>query len=107
MATFRKRGPYQWEAQIRRRGYPAQSKTFETKAEAEAWAKMIESEMSRGVWISRSEAEATTLYEALMRYEEEVSPANVPLLYRKNHAIEARCLCCLYKARVIGAHSFV
>lgn len=75
MATFRKRGPYQWEAQIRRRGYPAQSKTFETKAEAEAWAKMIESEMSRGVWISRSEAEATTLYEALTRYEEEVSPA--------------------------------
>ncbi len=75
MATFRKRGPYQWEAQIRRRGYPAQSKTFETKAEAEAWAKMIESEMSRGVWVSRSEAEATTLYEALMRYEVEVSPA--------------------------------
>ena len=74
MATFRKRGPYQWEAQIRRRGYPPQSKTFETKAEAEAWAKMIESEMSRGVWISRSEAEATTLYEALTRYEEEVSP---------------------------------
>ncbi len=60
---------------MRRRGYPAQSKTFNTKAEAEAWAKMIESEMSRGVWVSRSEAEATTLYEALTRYEEEVSPA--------------------------------
>ncbi len=75
MATFRKRGPYQWEAQIRRRGYPSQSKTFETKAEAEAWAKMIESEMSRGVWMNRSEAEATTLYEALVRYEEEISPA--------------------------------
>lgn len=75
MATFRKRGPYQWEAQIRRRGYPAQSKTFETKAEAEAWANMIESEMSRGVWVSRGEAEATTLYEALTRYEAEVVPA--------------------------------
>jgi integrase len=75
MATFRKRGPYQWEAQIRRRGYPAQSKTFETKAEAEAWANMIESEMSRGVWLSRGEAEATTLYEALTRYEAEVVPA--------------------------------
>ncbi|CAH2900318.1 MAG: Shufflon-specific DNA recombinase [uncultured Paraburkholderia sp.] len=75
MATFRKRGPYQWEAQIRRRGYPAQSKTFETKAEAEAWANMIESEMSRGVWVSRSEAEATTLHEALTRYKAEVVPA--------------------------------
>ncbi|HDR9088092.1 TPA: site-specific integrase [Burkholderia vietnamiensis] len=73
MPAIRKRGQYQWEAQVRRRGYPAQSKTFTTKAEAEAWASMIESEMSRGVWVSRSEAEATTLYEALKRYEEEVS----------------------------------
>lgn len=73
MPTIRKRGQYQWEAQVRRRGYPAQSKTFTTKAEAEAWASMIESEISRGVWVSRSEAEATTLYEALERYEEEVS----------------------------------
>lgn len=75
MASIRKRGQYQWEAQVRRRGYPAQSKTFNTKAEAEAWANMIESEMSRGAWVSRSEAEATTLYEALTRYEEEISPA--------------------------------
>jgi integrase len=75
MASIRKRGQHQWEAQIRRRGYPPQSKTFNTKAEAEAWAKTIESEMSRGVWLSRSEAEATTLYQALERYEREVSPA--------------------------------
>lgn len=74
MATFRKRGPYQWEAQIRKRGYPAQSKTFNTKAEAEAWAKMIESEMARGVWLSRGEAESTTLREALGRYQAEIVP---------------------------------
>lgn len=74
MATFRKRGPFQWEAQIRKRGYPAQSKTFNTKAEAEAWAKMIESEMARGVWMSRGEAESTTLREALERYEAEIVP---------------------------------
>lgn len=74
MAAFRKRGPHQWEAQIRRRGFPAQSKTFNTKAEAEAWAQMIESEMSRGVWLSRSEAEATTLHESLDRYEREITP---------------------------------
>lgn len=75
MAAFRKRGPHQWEAQIRRRGFPAQSKTFNTKAEAEAWAQMIESEMSRGVWLSRSEAEATTLRESLDRYEREITPS--------------------------------
>lgn len=74
MATLRKRGPYQWEAQVRRRGYPATSKTFETKAEAEAWSAMIESEMARGVWVSRSEAESTTLRELLDRYAREVVP---------------------------------
>ncbi|SAK40718.1 recombinase [Caballeronia fortuita] len=73
MPTIRKRGQYQWEAQVRRRGYPAQSRTFNTKAEAEAWAGMIESEMSRGIWVSRSEAETTTVYEALIRYEGEIS----------------------------------
>ncbi|WP_407971007.1 integrase [Burkholderia pyrrocinia] len=86
MPTIRKRGQYQWEAQVRRRGYPAQSKTFTTKAEAEAWANVIESEMSRGVWVSRNEAEATTLYEALKRYEEEIS------LSKKGAAQEASVL---------------
>ena len=74
MAAINKRGPYQWRAQIRRHGFPPLSKTFTTKAEAEAWAKMNESEMARGVWVSRGEAEATTLHEALERYEEEVTP---------------------------------
>ncbi|WP_165386511.1 hypothetical protein [Pseudomonas orientalis] len=43
MATIRNRGEHQWEAQIRRKGYPAQRKTFETKSDAQAWARMIES----------------------------------------------------------------
>jgi hypothetical protein len=59
MATIRNRGEYQWEVQIRRKGYPAQRKTFETKADAQAWARMIESEMDRGVFVSRAEAERT------------------------------------------------
>ncbi|MHA3607953.1 hypothetical protein [Yersinia enterocolitica] len=62
MATIRKRGAYQLETQIRKRGFPSQTKTFNTKAEADAWAKMVESEMARGVWLSRSESESTTLY---------------------------------------------
>ncbi len=74
MATIRKRGPYQWEAQIRRKGFPHQQKTFNTKNEASAWASMIESEMSRGIWVSRSEAEETTLLEALVRYGKEITP---------------------------------
>lgn len=75
MATFRRRGRYSWQVQVRRRGWPPQSNTFETKAEAEAWAAMIESEMSRGVWLDRSEAENTTLGALLDRYEAEIVPA--------------------------------
>ena len=73
MATIRKRGDRQWEVRVRKRGYPIQSKTFETKARAEGWAREIESEMDRGVFLSRAEAENTTLREALQRYESEVT----------------------------------
>jgi hypothetical protein len=48
MATFRKRGDYQWEAQIRRKGHSAISKTFTTRVDAELWAATNESEMGRG-----------------------------------------------------------
>lgn len=74
MATLRKRGRY-WQAQIIRKGFPAQYRSFDTKAEAEAWSTVIESEMNRGVWVNRAEAEATTLAEALDRYAREVSKA--------------------------------
>ena len=74
MATIRKRGELQWEARIRRQGRPTTCKTFETRAEAERWAREIESEMDRGVFVSRSEAENTTLKEALSRYITEYIP---------------------------------
>ena len=74
MATFRKRGEFQWQAQIRKEGWPAQSKTFNTLAEAEAWAAVIESEMVRGVFMSRAEAERTTLGKIIGRYISEVTP---------------------------------
>ena len=73
MADIRKRGPYQWQVRVRRKGYPSQSKTFNTKSEAETWARQIESEMDRGLFVSRKEAENTTLSEALDRYAQEVS----------------------------------
>ena len=74
MATFTKRGDLQWQAKVRRKGYPPQSRTFAAKADAEAWARDIEREMDRGCFLDRSEAEATTLYEALERYAREVTP---------------------------------
>ena len=49
------------------------ARTFDLKTEAERWAKQVESEMDRGVFVSRAEAEATTLTEALERYAVEIS----------------------------------
>ena len=73
MASIARRGNLQWRARIRIKGYPVQTRTFETKTDAEAWAKITESEMVRGVFISQKEAENTTLAEALERYEREIS----------------------------------
>ncbi|MCX8086910.1 MAG: site-specific integrase [Rhodocyclaceae bacterium] len=74
MATIRKRGDYQWQAIVKRKGYPLQSKTFELRKDAEAWARMIEREMDTGAWMPRSEAESITLAEALERYAREETP---------------------------------
>ncbi|MHB1301804.1 MAG: tyrosine-type recombinase/integrase [Burkholderiales bacterium] len=74
MATIRKKGDFQWHVQIRRKGFPNQTRTFESRDDAAKWARMIESEMDRGVFVSRKEAESTTLAEALGRYLKEVTP---------------------------------
>lgn len=74
MASIIKRGPRQWQAQICRKGYPSQTRTFRTKKDAKAWASVIESEMIRGVFVDRREAEHTTLGQALERYAREITP---------------------------------
>lgn len=74
MASFRKRGELQWQARVARKGFPPQVKTFMTRADAEAWARQIESEFDRGTFLSRAEAESTTLKECLERYKSEISP---------------------------------
>ncbi len=75
MASFRKRGELQWQARILRKGYPPQVKTFHTRAEAEAWARAVESEIDRGIFVSRAASEITTLQESLQRYEREITAA--------------------------------
>jgi hypothetical protein len=47
MATITKRETG-WKAQVRRKGYSARTKTFTTKAQAEAWAREQEAQMDRG-----------------------------------------------------------
>lgn len=72
MAYFEKRGE-SWRAQIRRKGYPTLSATFDTKADAQRWAAEIEGDMSRSRFVDVREAEQTTLADGLKRYLREVS----------------------------------
>lgn len=83
MASILKRGEYSYQAVIRRRGFPSQTKTFDTKAEAQKWARMIERDMDRGAWRDTSAAERSTLGDVLRRYLAEVTPA------KKGASIEA------------------
>lgn len=77
MASIIKRGDYQYQVTVRRKGFPKQCKTFESEREAKDWAQVIESEMVRGVFTDRSELERTTLGELLSRYENEVTSGKV------------------------------
>lgn len=83
MASFYKRGTYQWEARVRRRGYPDQSRTFESKVEAQMWALQVEAEMQRGSFVVRNEAGQTTMRTLIERFVHEVSPTH------KGHVKEA------------------
>ncbi|MEB8557848.1 site-specific integrase, partial [Acidithiobacillus ferriphilus] len=62
-----------YQAQVRKRGHPTQTKTFRSKRDAEAWSRLIESEMERGLWRDRSESEGTTLAQCIERYLSEVT----------------------------------
>lgn len=73
MPSITKRGPHQYLATVRRRGYKTQCKTFETRAEAEAWAMTVESSMHNGQFRDPSGLKGVTLENALRRYETKVT----------------------------------
>lgn len=74
MGTIRMRGAYQYQAQVRRAGYPPQSKTFENRRDAEKWVRSVEREMDTGSFIPRDEAARTTIKDLAKRYREELTP---------------------------------
>lgn len=65
-----------WQAKIRRRGFPVQSRTFESRKAAEDWGKVIEAEMIRGVHVDRTKAERTTLGQVIEDYIQRVAPTH-------------------------------
>jgi integrase len=73
VATIRKRNG-QWQVQVRRRGFDPVSKTFQTRHDAAGWARQIEAEIDRNVYVPRKGAESVTVKALTDRYLQEVAP---------------------------------
>jgi integrase len=75
MATFEKRGDYQWRAKVRRLGQRPLSKTFDTKIDAEHWAREVERKIKRGETDDLDPAKQTiTVAAAIEDYRAHVLP---------------------------------
>ena len=74
MATFRKRGPTRWEAQVRRRGWPTSTRTFRSKADAQAWAADTEAAMHKGSYRDTSVLQGVNVRALLQRYLTDETP---------------------------------
>ena len=72
MATIRKRGE-KYQVRIQIKGYAQVAKSFSSKADAEAFAKVTEAQIIRGAYINRTEAERTNMGELFERYAQEIS----------------------------------
>ncbi|MGQ0621073.1 MAG: integrase [Panacagrimonas sp.] len=73
MASVEKRGPY-WRVKVRRKGYPEQTRSFNTKALADKWARDVERDIDRNLFVDRTEADKNTLKDLIERYMREVTP---------------------------------
>jgi integrase len=91
MAYFKQLKSKYWQVQIRRYGVKPETKTFPTRDEAKIWARLIESEIDRGIYVSRYEAEHITFSELVHRYQKEVTP------HKKSASREISRLKCLDK----------
>lgn len=65
MATIEQRANGTWRTNIRKKGYPSLSASFDTKPETQRWASEIEGDMSRKRFVDTREAEAATVAESL------------------------------------------
>ena len=91
MAYFKQLKTKHWQVQIRRHRIKALTKTFPNRDDAQKWARLIESEIDRGIYVSRYEAEHITFSELVHRYQKEVTP------HKKSASREISRLKCLNK----------
>jgi integrase len=76
MATIRERkdaqGNKSYHVQIRLKGFPPQTRTFDSKTVAKQWAAQVEVDLKAGRYMQRVEAERHTVGEMIDRYRKEV-----------------------------------
>lgn len=74
MASITKRGK-RWYAQIRRKGFPTEGKTFETHAEAKAWAAIQDARVEQGdPSLHQKSIAHISLADVIRRYLIEITP---------------------------------
>lgn len=76
MASIKQYRGKTWRAIVRRKGHPTQSKTFEKKSDAEAWATQVESQMGASKFdaLQLKQARVTTVKDIFQQYLDEVVP---------------------------------
>jgi integrase len=72
MATFRNRHG-RWQARVQRKGQQPVSKSFQSKEDAQRWARQIEAEIDKGTYTNIVLAERTLFKDVIDRYLQEVT----------------------------------
>ena len=72
MATFRNRHG-KWQARVQRKGQQPVSKSFQSKEDAQRWARQIESDIDKGSYTSQVLADKSLIKDVIARYVEEVT----------------------------------
>jgi len=73
MASIRLRSN-KWQARVSRQGEPSLVKTFQSKEDAQRWARSVEVEWDKGTYANIHQAQKTTFGELIARYLREVTP---------------------------------
>ncbi len=85
MATFRQRGN-KVQARVQRKGFETQAASFNTLADAKAWARRIEASLDQGIALGQSRADKVSLAELIAEYRKTVAKKH------KGHIEECRRL---------------
>ncbi len=65
-----------WQARVRRKGFPVQTKAFASKTDAEAWSRALEALYDLGHAVDTRDARETTVRAVLQRYLDDVVPSH-------------------------------